>query len=91
MRIKRALVDAEGDFQSLLQHVVDVGSHCDICTAPKEAPNIPSAGASSVSMLQEQMQMDLPFLDNIPTLNIMDVCLFPPHLTQVRSRNLCEV
>ena len=32
-QIKRVLVDAEGDTQSLVQHVDDVVAQCDVCKA----------------------------------------------------------
>ena len=53
-QIKRVLVDAEGDTQSLLQHVGEVASQCDNCKAFEKAPHIPIAGTSSVSMFNER-------------------------------------
>ena len=90
-QIKRVLVDAEGDTQSLLQHVDEVASQCDTCKAFEKAPHIPFAGTSSVSMFNERLRMDLLFLDDITALRIMDV--FPKYsiITRVRSRNPQEV
>ena len=90
-QIKRVLVDAEEDTQSLIQHVDDVVSLRDTCKAFEEAPHIPISGTSSVSMFDVRLQMDLLFLGDIVGLQIMDVFSKYPILTHVRSKNPREV
>ena len=86
-QFKRVLVDAEGDTQSLLQHVDGVGSQCDTCKAFDKAPHIPISGTSTVSMFNERLQMDLLFLDDIIAWHIMDVFSKYSFLTRVRPKN----
>ena len=40
-QIRRVLVDAEGDTQSMIQHVDEVASQRDTCRASEKAPHIP--------------------------------------------------
>ena len=54
-QIKRVLVDAEGDTQSLIRHVDDVAPLRDTCRAFEKAPHIPISGTSSVSMFNERL------------------------------------
>ena len=90
-RIKRALVDAEGDRQALIQHVDEVVSQCETCQAFAEAPHLPIAGTSQVAMFNERLQMDLLFFDDIIALHIMDVFSKYSILTRVRPKNPQEV
>ena len=53
-QIKSVLGDAGGDTQSLIQHVGDVVSLRDTCSAFGQATHIPISGNSSVSMLNER-------------------------------------
>ena len=86
-QIKRVLADAEGDTQSLIQHVDDVVSSRDARKAFGRAPHIPISGTSSVSMFNERLQMDLLFLDAVVALRITDVFSKYSILTRVRSEN----
>ena len=89
--IKRVLVDAEGDTQSLIQHVGDVVSQRDASKEFEKAPHVPISGTSSVSMFNERLQMDLLFLDDIIALRIMDVFSKYSILTRARPENPQEV
>ena len=40
----------------------DVVENCDVCKALGQAPHVPIAGTSTVSMFNEKVQADLPFL-----------------------------
>ena len=84
-------MDAEGDTQSLIQHVDEVASQRDTCKAFEKAPHIPISGTSTVSMFNERLQMDLLFLDDIIALHIMDVFSKYSILTRVRPKNPQEV
>ena len=72
-QIKRVLADAGGDTQSLIQHVDDVVSQRETCKAFEKEPRTPISGTSSVSMLNERLQMDLLFLDDIIALHFLNV------------------
>ena len=56
-QLKRVLVDAEGDTQSLIQYVDKVVSQCDTCKAFEKAPHIPISGTPTVSMFNEKAQV----------------------------------
>ena len=84
-------MDAEGDTQSLVQHVDDVVAQSDVCKAFETAPHIPISGTSSVSMFNERLQMDLLFVGDIIAPRIMDVFSKYSILTRVRSKNPQEV
>ena len=91
MRFKRTLVDGDEALRYPWQPVVDGGFRCDIGSAPMAAPYVSLAGVSSVLPLQEQMQLDPPFLDDIPSLNILDAGSLLPRPPLARPGNLCEV
>ena len=85
-QIKRVLLVAEGDTQSLTQHLDDVVSQRDACKAFEKAPHIPISGTSSVSMRNERLHMDLLVLGYIIALHIMDVFSIYSILARARSK-----
>ena len=90
-QIKRVLVDAGGDNLSLLRHVEQVVSQCDVCKAFEKAPRTPIAGTPTVAMFNEKLQVDLLLLDDLIVLLTMGVFSKYSVLTPVRSKNPLEV
>ena len=89
--LKRVLVDSEGKNMHLRPRADEVLSQPEICQVFEEAPHIPAAGTSTVAMLNEILQADLLFLDNIIALRAMDGFLEHPLLVPVRTKNPEEV
>ena len=71
--MRRVLADSAGDNLHLLEHVVGVLEHCDACRALDRAPRVPIAGTSTVSMLNEKLQVDRLFSDDVTASPVLDV------------------
>ena len=90
-QLKRAMAEADGRANSLIQYVDEVVGNCDVCKAFDSAPAIPVAGTSSVSAFNEKLQVDLLFLDDIIVLHVLDLFSRYSLLAPVRSKNPEEV
>ena len=58
--------------RGLLHYVGEVLGRCEICRASDKAPHVPIAGTSTAAMFNEQVQVDLLFMDEIIALRAMD-------------------
>ena len=69
-----------------LLHVDEVTENCEVCRASDRALHVPINGTSTAGMLNTKLQVDLPFLDDLIALSVMD--LIPKYLlVPARSKN----
>ena len=85
-RLRRVVVDADGGHLGLLGCVDGELRQREVCRAFDNAPGLPAAGTSSVSLLGEELQAGLLFLDD--TLALRATGMYPECtlLAQVRHR-----
>ena len=53
-------MNPDGDNMYLLTYANEVLEQCEVCRPFDKAPRVPVAGTSTVSMLNEKLQADLP-------------------------------
>ena len=82
-----ASVDSENGNSHLVNFADEVLEHCDVCDALDKAPHVPIAGASTASVFNEKVQVDLPFSGGPIALQAVD--MFPKYslLPPVQSKN----
>ena len=86
-KLKRVLVEADGDSQGLLECADEVPRQCGVCRAFDKAPHLPAAGTSPVSSFREKLQAGLLLLDNAVALRAMDVSSECSLMVQVSPKN----
>ena len=84
-------MDSEGQTMGLASYVDGVLGQCEIYRALHKAPQVPIAGASKISGLDEKLLERPPLTDDAIPLRAMDARSTCPLLTPVRARNLREV
>ena len=86
-QLKRVLVDSEGNNAHFPTSVDEVPAQCEVRQAFGKAPHTPGAGAPTVAMVNERLQADLLFPDDIVVLHAMDVFSKYFLLIPVRMKN----
>ena len=90
-QLERALARSEGVNAHSITCVEDAAGQCELCQAFDKAPHAPVAGTSTVALFNEELQVDLLFLDDITALHILEVHFRYSFLLPVRANNLPEV
>ena len=84
---ERVLADSESGNSHLVNFADGALEHCDACKAFEKAPHAPIAGTLRVSMFNEKVQVDLPFLGDLIALHAMDTFSRYSLLLPVQSKN----
>ena len=78
-----------------MSHLVDqvgkVLETCDVCRACDKAPHVPIAGTTTASAVNEKVQVDLLFLDDLLVVHAMDIFSKYSLLRPAQSENPQEV
>ena len=83
-QLKRVPVDSDRNNAHVLTCADEVLAQCEVCQGLGVAPHVPAAGASTVAMFNEKLQVALLYLDDVNAQHVMAV--FPKYSPLIPSR-----
>ena len=86
-QVKRVLLYTDGDNAHLAAKVDEVLEQRGVSCPFDKAPHVPFAGASTVSMFDGKLRVDLPFFDDTIALHATDFSSKYPLLIPAMSKN----